>query len=68
MFKNINKVLKPKGHMRLNGNPTRTELRCENCGVKLTPSSIYVRRINGVEHYFCCEHCANAYESRMRQA
>lgn len=41
-------------------------LRCENCGVELSEDNIYVRVINGEEHYFCCSHCADAYEARLR--
>lgn len=39
-----------------------SELRCETCGAELTEDNIYTRVIDGKEHYFCCEHCADAYE------
>ena len=42
-----------------------SELRCETCGVKLTEDNIYVRVINGQEHYFCCSHCADKYEEKL---
>jgi hypothetical protein len=53
--------------MRLRGGATRPELRCENCGMPLTPDNVYVREIMGIKHYFCCEHCANAFEERLRR-
>ncbi|MBB5254088.1 transcriptional regulator [Sulfurisphaera ohwakuensis] len=43
-----------------------SELKCENCGVELTEDNIYVRVINGKEHYFCCSHCADKYEQRIK--
>ena len=46
----------------------KNKLLCEHCGVELTPERIYVREIDGVRHYFCCEHCADAFERRLRAA
>ncbi|TRM73677.1 transcriptional regulator [Sulfolobus sp. E1] len=42
-----------------------SDLKCENCGVELKEDNIYVRLINGQDHYFCCSHCADKYESRL---
>ncbi|ABW02329.1 transcriptional regulator [Caldivirga maquilingensis] len=51
--------------MRLRNNTsTQGGLRCENCGMPITLERAYVRVINGERHYFCCEHCANAFEQR----
>lgn len=46
----------------------KNKLLCEHCGVELTPERIYVREIDGVRHYFCCEHCADAFERKLRAA
>ncbi|BAK54453.1 TRASH domain-containing protein [Sulfurisphaera tokodaii] len=43
-----------------------SELKCEYCGGELTEDNIYVRVINGKEHYFCCSHCADKYEQRIK--
>ena len=40
----------------------KTPQKCEYCGADLTPENVYVEVINGVKHYFCCEHCAEAYK------
>lgn len=50
--------------MKLRMNLNNIDLKCENCGMKLTEDNIYVRVINGKEHYFCCSHCADAYEGK----
>ncbi|WP_218261266.1 eL24 family ribosomal protein [Saccharolobus shibatae] len=47
-------------------NLKQDELKCENCGAKLSEDEIYVREINGKEHYFCCSHCADKYEARFK--
>ncbi|AWR99045.1 transcriptional regulator [Metallosphaera hakonensis] len=39
--------------------------KCENCGRPLTPETTYVRQINGQAHYFCCSHCADAFEKEQ---
>jgi len=49
--------------MKLRINAKKEELRCENCGIALSTYNIYKRKINGVEHYFCCSHCADEYEA-----
>ncbi|ADX83905.1 eL24 family ribosomal protein [Saccharolobus islandicus] len=49
-------------------NLKQDELKCENCGAKLSEDEIYVREINGKEHYFCCSHCADKYEARFKEA
>ncbi|QKR00781.1 TA0938 family protein [Metallosphaera tengchongensis] len=45
------------------GNPGE---RCEYCGVDMAPDSAYVREIHGEKHYFCCSHCADKYEARLK--
>jgi RNase P subunit RPR2 len=39
---------------------------CENCGKALTPEDVYVRKIGSKLHYFCCSHCADDFEGKMR--
>jgi hypothetical protein len=41
-------------------------LKCEYCGMPLTEHNVYTREIGGKTHYFCCEHCADAYEAKSR--
>ncbi len=48
--------------MKIRMNVKDAELKCENCGAPLTEEDTYVREIDGVKHYFCCSHCADAYE------
>jgi hypothetical protein len=45
---------------------SKEELRCEHCGMRLTEENIYVRDIGGEKHYFCCSHCADAYEAGLK--
>ncbi|WP_338604423.1 transcriptional regulator [Sulfolobus tengchongensis] len=52
-------------NLRLNVNNV-SDLKCENCGVKLNEDNVYIRIINGKEHYFCCSHCADNYEARIK--
>lgn len=42
------------------------ELKCEHCGAPLSEEDIYVREIKGEKHYFCCSHCADAYEAGLK--
>ncbi|PMP88436.1 MAG: transcriptional regulator [Caldisphaera sp.] len=35
---------------------------CESCGKTLTPEDVYTRKIGDEIHYFCCSHCADAFE------
>jgi hypothetical protein len=44
----------------------KEELTCESCGAPLSEDDIYVRVINGEKHYFCCSHCADAYEAKLK--
>ncbi|BDC17679.1 heavy metal translocating P-type ATPase metal-binding domain-containing protein [Acidianus sp. HS-5] len=44
----------------------KEDLKCEHCGAPLSEEDIYVRVINGEKHYFCCSHCADAYEAKMK--
>ncbi|MCG3109122.1 hypothetical protein L3N51_01412 [Metallosphaera sp. J1] len=39
--------------------------KCETCGKPLTPENLYTRRIGGQVHYFCCSHCADAFEKNQ---
>lgn len=54
------------GKMNLRINLKRDELKCEHCGMELNENNIYVRVIGGKEHYFCCSHCADKYESSLK--
>jgi predicted sulfurtransferase len=42
----------------------KDSLKCENCGVELTPEKVYLREIEGKPHYFCCEECAEEFEHK----
>ena len=44
----------------------RDVLKCEYCGMPLTEHDVYTREIGGKKRYFCCEHCADAYEAKSR--
>jgi Zn finger protein HypA/HybF involved in hydrogenase expression len=44
----------------------KEELTCETCGAPLSEDNIYVRVIKGEKHYFCCSHCADAYEAKLK--
>jgi len=44
----------------------KEELVCEHCGAPLSEDNIYAREINGEKHYFCCSHCADAYEEKLK--
>ncbi|MDG6909573.1 MAG: transcriptional regulator [Nitrososphaerota archaeon] len=37
-------------------------MKCEECGVELTEENTYRRAMHGVEHHFCCSHCAGSYQ------
>ena len=50
-----------KLNLRINPEASTGE-KCETCGKPLTPENIYTRRIGGQVHYFCCSHCADAFE------
>ncbi|MFP3297841.1 MAG: transcriptional regulator [Thermocladium sp.] len=52
--------------MKLKTSIKSTQLRCENCGVELSSENLYAREIEGETHYFCCSHCADAFERRGR--
>ncbi len=43
---------------------------CELCNFEIPGEkcvfAVYKRTINGVEHYFCCEHHADEFEKRTR--
>jgi len=41
-------------------------LKCEYCGMPLTEHNVYTREMGGKTRYFCCEHCADAYEAKSR--
>lgn len=53
--------------MKLRINIKKENLRCENCGAELSEDNIYVREINGQTHYFCCSHCADAFEHKVNR-
>jgi len=44
------------------------ESKCEYCGKPLTPENVYSREMKGKVHYFCCSHCADAFEKKENES
>lgn len=57
--------------MKLNFRIEKDEVegkKCEQCGKPLTPENVYSREVKGMVHYFCCSHCADAFERRESES
>nr|WP_292319335.1 transcriptional regulator [Caldisphaera sp.] len=56
--------------MKMNLRIDNSDLRgksCESCGKTLTPEDVYIRKIGDEIHYFCCSHCADAFERSYKK-
>ena len=45
----------------IKNNEEVSNLKCEYCGKEITLEESYEVKIEGKEHYFCCDHCANEF-------
>jgi hypothetical protein len=58
-------IIREDENMKIRMNIKDEGLKCEHCGRPITEEDMYYREINGIRHYFCCSHCADAYEKGM---
>ncbi len=58
-------VMKLRMNLRIDKSEIEGKV-CENCGKPLTVEDVYARKIGNEIHYFCCSHCADAFERKMK--